>query len=155
MAGVNSRQLTMPQWLGIGAGLVALIASFLPWWSASIDAMGISASESRSAWGVGALGWLAVVLLVVAAVIVAMPLFGSGLSKGPITWLVLSVLALVMIVIRLLTYDASADIPERLEAMDGFSTGASFGTYLGLIAAIASAVGAFLAFRDSRSTSAA
>jgi len=105
--------------------------------------------------GVGALGWLAVVLLVVAAVIVAMPLFGSGLSKGPITWLVLSVLALVMIVIRLLTYDASADIPERLEAMDGFSAGASFGTYLGLIAAIASAVGAFLAFRDSRSTSAA
>lgn len=84
-----------------------------------------------------------------------MPLFGSGLSKGPITWLVLSVLALVMIVIRLLTYDASADIPERLEAMDGFSAGASFGTYLGLIAAIASAVGAFLAFRDSRSTSAA
>lgn len=154
MAEFDVKQVSTPQWLGIGAGLLALIDSFLPWYSISIEQGSLSRSESGGAWDVGFIAWFSILLLIAAAVIAALPLLGKTVPSGNIIWLGLAGLAFVLILVRWLTYESSADLPPGVEDVPGFSAGASFGTILGLILAAVSAVGAFLAYRSASSSSA-
>jgi hypothetical protein len=146
MATIDVKRITPLEWAGIGAGALAFIASFFPWYSISYDGPSLpglsafSASGSLSAWGVGIGGWLPVLLLMAAAVIVLLPHFGTTVANGVMIWLGLSAAALVIVLIRWLTLPGEDGL--------GFSQGAGFGIIIGVLAAAASGVAAFLAYRS-------
>lgn len=146
MASFDAKRVTPLEWAGIGAGALAFIASFFPWYSVSYDGpeipgLGALGSSSASAWEVGIGGWLPVLMLVAAAVILLLPHFGTAVPNGTLIWLGLAGGAAVIILIRWLT----------LPGEDGFgvSQGAGFGIILGLLAAVVSGVAAFLVYRAS------
>lgn len=140
MAEFDVKRVTTLEWAGIGAGLAAFIFSFFPWASVDVgdggmlDAMGISTSVS--AWGAEFLGWFPILLLIGAAAVVFLPHVGVEVPRQSLTWLILSGLATLLILLRLLTL--------------GQFVSPSVGLFLGLIAAIVSGVAAFLAFRAAQ-----
>lgn len=122
--------MTMGQKLAAGGGLVLLIASFLPWYSA----FGISIN----AWDSGFLAWGGVVLGVVGAAFIAMKALGKGeKSAGGLATeqlaLVLTAAGTVLILLRLLTESSLV----------------SFGLFLALIAAAVAAYGSFTATKEA------
>jgi hypothetical protein len=137
--------LTRNDWLSAGAGVVAFVASFLPWYTVELDGGGSGrrASYSASGWDVGIGGWLPVLLLMtVAGVIVARalgvtvpaqvrPHLGLGLVAVPAA-------ATAVILLRWLTFPGGEDALG--------SAGAGFGLYVGLLTAVVSGVGAARAF---------
>jgi hypothetical protein len=150
MASFDVKRVTPLEWAGIGAGVLAFIFSFFTWVSASVEGLeglGLSGSvSSGSAWDAGFLAWFSVLLLVAAAVVVALPHFGTQVPNRAMIWLILSGLAVVFIVLRWLTYSSNDAF--------GVSFGAGFGTYIGLLLAVVSGVAAFLTFRASSRTNA-
>jgi hypothetical protein len=155
MASFDAKRVTQLEWAGIGAGALAFIVSFFPWYTVSYEGGGFDRSESVSAWDweFAFLGWLAMMLLLAAGVLVLLP--HLGINKVPnlaIIWPALAGLSLLFIVLRWVTYDtASADF-----GLGGsFSAGAGFGLFVGLVLALASGVAGFLAFQQSRRTTAA
>jgi len=151
MASFDAKRVTPLEWAGIGAGALALLVSFFPWHSTSYDGpelAGLSglASVTFSAWEVGIGGWLPVLMLVAAAVILLLPHFGTPVPNGTLIWLGLSAAALVIVLIRWLTLPGEDAL--------GFSQGAGFGIIIGALAALASAVAAFLTYRASSRTTA-
>jgi hypothetical protein len=146
MAELDIKQVSTPQWLGIGAGGLAFIDSFLPWYSVSFAGQ----SASGNGWEIGFLGWFSILLLIAAAVIAALPLFGVVVPSGTLIWVGLAGLAFVLILIRWLTYESATDDALAGVPAEGVSAGASFGTIVGLILAAVSAVGAVLALRASK-----
>ncbi|TDP98104.1 hypothetical protein [Labedaea rhizosphaerae] len=153
MAQFDAKRVSTLEWAGIGAGVLALLASLFPWWSASVSGL-INTSVSASAWEVGIGGWLPVLMLIAAAVLVLLPHFGTQVQRLPLIWLILAGAATVIIVIRWLTMPSDSEFGV-LPADAGFSAGTSFGLFIGLIAAIVSTVGAGLAFRNASAPSAA
>ncbi|MBM7772821.1 putative membrane protein [Actinokineospora baliensis] len=149
MANFDPKRVTPIEWAGIGAGALAFIFSFFPWYSVSYDGpsgLGMAGfNTSFGAWSIGIGGWLPVLLLVAAAVVLLLPHFGTAVPNLVTIWLGLAAAAVVIILIRWLTLDGTSGV-EGL----GVSAGAGFGLYLGLLAAIASAVGAGLAFANTR-----
>jgi hypothetical protein len=141
MAEFDVKSVTPIEWTGIGAGVLAFIASFFSWASYSFSFLGSGplASVSYNAWDVGALAWLAVFLLIGAAVVVILPHFGVQVPNRALIWLILSGVATVFILLRLITL--------------GTGIGPSFGIFVALVIALASAVAAFLTFRGSSSSS--
>jgi len=138
MAEFDVKRVTTLEWAGIGAGLFAFIVSFFPW--AAVDFEGDEIAEafgldvSISAWAAGMfLAWFSVLLLVAAAVVVILPHFGTQVPQRSLIWLVCSGLAFLFILLRWVTYESVVS--------------ASIGLFLGLAAALVSAVAAFLAFR--------
>ncbi|GLZ42994.1 hypothetical protein [Actinokineospora sp. NBRC 105648] len=149
MASFDANRVTPIEWAGIGAGVLAFISSFFPWYSLSFSGSSLAfagISTSLTAWGVGLLGWLPVLLLVAAAVLILLPHFGNAVKNQPLIWLILAAVSVVFIIIRWLTLSSSSGI-GALGADSGISDGAGFGLYLGLLAAVVSTVAAFLTFR--------
>lgn len=150
MASFDVKRVTPLEWAGIGAGVFAFIVSFFNWYSVSTSGLGpeFDYSNGYSAWDAGFLAWFSVLLLVAAAVIVALPHFGTQMPNRALIWLILSGLALVFIVLRWLTFDSND------QAIFGatLDVGAGIGLFLGLLAAVVSAVGAVLTFRASSRT---
>lgn len=146
MAEFDLKQVTPLEWAGIGGGALAFIASFFPWLSASTDldlpGGSLGSLGSASAWNSGFLAWFSVLLLVGAAVVVLLPKLGTAVPNQSMIWLGLSGAAVVFIVLRWVT---------SYESAFGFSVGAGFGLFVGLLAALASAAGAFLTFRSAKS----
>jgi hypothetical protein len=159
MAGFDAARVRTPDWVVIGAGLLAWGASFLPWYTATanISVLGINRSLSpvnRDAWHAGFGAWCSVLLLLVASIVVLASTLGGlrlAASRSLIT-LVVSVLALVALVQRWVTF------PDASGGLDGLgdvdlggaftvSSGAGAGLYLGLVAAIAAVVASSLTFR--------
>jgi magnesium-transporting ATPase (P-type) len=135
------------EWVGVGAGVLAAIASFLPWFSAT----GTFADQQRAngfrswltAWGSYFIGWFPIVLLLAVAVFIVGQRFSKTAPLLPSLWLTLAVLAMVMILLRWISARSTNEPPEVLTWHTGW------GLYLGLISAGVSAVAAFLAFRSS------
>jgi hypothetical protein len=157
MAEFDVKRVTTFEWVGIGAGLLALIVSFFPWYSASASVAGIEASESNTAWSTGIGAWLPVLMLLATAVLVALPHIGVAVSNLALIWLGLSAGAAVIILLRWLTLPDDGGLSQvglSLENVD-IDAGAGFGLIVGLILAVASAVVAFLSYRSasSRTTS--
>lgn len=128
-----------------GAGIVFLIASFLPWYKAEASFGGFSASETASAWGdLGFLwGSLWALLLLAGAVLLVLPAFGVAAPKLPaIAFLAVGALATLFTVLKLIIGEDEA--PEL-----GITVDASFGLYLAIIAAAAATFGAFTMFKES------
>ena len=153
MAQFDAKQVSTLEWAGIGAGVLALLSSFFPWWSASVSGL-VNASASASAWEVGIGGWLPVLMLIAAAVLLLLPHFGTPVQRLPLIWLILAGASVLIIVIRWLTMPSDSEFGV-LPADAGFSAGTSFGLFVGLIAAVVSTVGAGLAFRNAAAPRAA
>lgn len=137
MAEFDLKRVTPLEWAGIGAGLFAFIVSFFPW--ASLDLGddeflgGLGIDTSVSAWNAAFLGWFPILLLIAAGVIVFLPHVGVEVPRLGLTWLILSAAAFVFILLRLVTYESV------------LSPG--FGLFLGLVAALVSAVAGFLTYK--------
>ena len=130
-----------------GAGIVFLIASFLPWYSleyGGFDGIG-AVSQSANAWGDISFLWgsLWALLLLGGAVLLILPAFGVTAPKLPaVAFLAVGALATIFTLLKLLI--GEDDAPEL-----GISIDASFGLYLAIIAAAAAAFGGFLMFKES------
>jgi hypothetical protein len=147
MAEFDLKRVTTLEWAGAGAGALAFIVSFFPWFSIEIVGFG---SESGSAWNTGFLAWFSVLLLMVAGGLVLAPHFGVKVDRLPLIWLVLAGLATLFIIIRWLTLDAG--IGDFGIFGDSIDVGAGFGLIVGLLLAIGSTVAAVLTFRAAPST---
>jgi hypothetical protein len=128
-------------------GLLAFIDSFLPWYTVSSWPF----SASASGWGVGVGGWLAMLLLLAIGVICALPAFGRSLAVrgGYAAFGSASVFALVIVLIRWLTFPSAGD-----NGLDGISesAGAGFGTYVGVALCVVSTVFCYRAFTAAGGT---
>lgn len=145
MAQFDVKRVTTLEWAGIGAGLAAFIFSFLPWYSVDVAGFG---GGSLTAWGTGFFALMSVLLLMAAAGVVLAPHFGVQVARLPLIWLSLAGVAVLFILLQWLILPDDGGIGEfGLLGDSGIESGAGFGLILGLIAALASGVGAFLTFR--------
>lgn len=145
----DGRQVVARDWIGVGAGALALVVSFLSWRHVSgpqvVDlARALGLKTWYTAWGSGVTGWLPVVLLVGAALLLLAPGFGIRVPGLPLLWLGMAFGALVVVVIRWVTLPSpdTALLAERNIRPEDVDTGASIGLYLGLAAAVISLLAA-------------
>jgi hypothetical protein len=136
--------------LGVmGAGAAALLFSFLPYWGVSYKLAGVGGtSASVTAWH--SYAFLGVLLLVAAAGVVAARVFGGvTLPEAPVGWHVIvaaaAVLGAVLVILRGLTIGSAGYSAFG----SSVSAGVKWGGYLLFLAAIAEAVFAVLALRES------
>ena len=128
----------------IGAGVLVLLASFMPYYTMSYDlgAFGGEISDSVSAWH-GFFGWFAVLCAVAAAGMLAAHLLGVALPV-PVRRVVLALfgLALLCTVVAMFVYpgESCEDVLGAFggeEVCKGFDEGRGFGYWLALPASIA------------------
>ena len=115
-----------------GGALAFLVSMFLPWFTFSLG----PADYSRNGWHFFFTGTLALLLLLAAAALVVMPAAGKKVNAPAITVLALTVLAAVLVLLRVLIGDD-----------DPLSRG--FGIFVGFIAAAAAGFGGFLKFKEA------
>ena len=161
MVGSDSTKVTTLDWVVVSAGVLAYISSFLPWYSSRVSVslfrIERSAHVNVNAWNAGFGAWFSVLLLVVAGGVVLASAMGVRLPVArPLITLGLSVLAVVTILLRWATFSDTVGGQGELGNVDigGFltaSSGAGFGLYLGLIAAVAAAVASLLMVRAASS----
>ncbi|WP_410661560.1 hypothetical protein [Amycolatopsis sp. lyj-112] len=161
MPELGLKKVTWREWLGLAAGLLALVALFLPWTTLSASRPEIedvltslpADDVTRDAWGSGFLAWAPLFLLLLPGI--AVVLFGrvdavrrAGL---PHLWLMTAIGALLLMALGWLTLDWQFDADQRgIFSAAGIEIGAGLGRYLGLLAAVASGVVAFLDVRFLR-----
>ncbi|WP_132118822.1 hypothetical protein [Actinocrispum wychmicini] len=141
-------QTTLPEWIGVSAGAVAVVASFLPWFTLS----GTLADQQKTlglrswltAWGAGFLGWFPTVLLVVVAAVIVSQRFARALRILAPLWLTLAVVAIAMILLRWITVPDATKLTGQSPDYASFHSGV--GLYVGLVAAVVSAVTGLFAF---------
>ena len=149
MATFDGTQLSARDWAGVGAGAFALVVSFLSWRSVSgpqvVDlANALGLKTWYTAWGSGVTGWLPIVLLVGAAVLILAPAYGMRVRGVPYLWLAMASVALIVVIIRWVTLPSpdAALLTARNIRPEDVDTGASIGLFLGLAAALISLLGA-------------
>jgi hypothetical protein len=149
VARFEGSRLPPQDWIGVAAGALALVVSFLSWRHVSgpavVDlARTLGLKTWYTAWGSGLTGWLPVVLLIAAAALILGAGFGLRLPGVPMLWAAMAFAALVIIIIRWATIprpDAALLAARNLRPED-IDTGASIGLFLGLAAALISLLGA-------------
>jgi hypothetical protein len=143
MASFDPARVTKAEWIGLGAGLLAFIASFLPWYSISGTGILGAISYSLNAWSLGFAAWFPVLLVVAGAGLLLAQQLGANVPAvkpgWPLVLLGASVLSLIIIVIRWLSLPGGSD--GLVQA------GAGFGLYVGLVAAILFGLSQYLVFR--------
>jgi hypothetical protein len=147
MASFDVKRVTPLEWAGIGAGALAFIVSFFPWYSVDFGDTGLPGFDldtSFSAWDSGFLAWFSMLLLLAVAVLILLPHFGTQVPNLPMLWLGLAGVSLLFVIIRWLTFDSATGL--------GGSAGPGFGLFIGLILALASAAAGFMVFRGSSRT---
>ena len=125
-----------------GAGILLLLFSFFPWWGLKVGSGFASASYSESGWG----GFLALLALLIALALVVVLVLDKlttvKLPDLPLPWnqvyLIAAVVSAALILLEFLVgrSEHGVDLDRRV------------GAFLGLIAAIAMAVGAFLRTKE-------
>ncbi|HTJ71529.1 MAG TPA: hypothetical protein VL551_28560 [Actinospica sp.] len=152
---MNQRKIAIPDLVFAAAGLLAFIATFLPWWSYSADGFSVSVNgwNSASAAGdlnktiTGPLVWIPMLLLLVlGGLALARALVAPQLLPGKIFYQVatgVGAFAALLVIIRWMSY---------FDPKDGGSAGASFGTYLGLLLGLAVAGVGIWALRQPQLT---
>src|SRR5215213_4386614 len=136
MAEFDVKRVTPLEWAGIGAGVLAFLVSFFPWYSIDFEGFG---GGSLSAWNSGFLARFSVLLLMVAAGLILAPHFGVKVDRLSLIWLSLAAAAAVFIVIRWLTLPDDGGLGDvGLLGDSGIDSGAGFGLIVGLLAAIVS-----------------
>lgn len=139
----DSTKVTVPDWVVVAAGLLAYISSFLPWYRAHVSVLGIERfTGADNAWSAGFGAWFSVLLLVLAGVVVLASAMGVRLpTPRPLLTFGLSILAFITILLRWVTFPDVTGGRGNLDDVDvdglfAVSSGAGFGLYLALIAAI-------------------
>jgi hypothetical protein len=149
------------EWLGLGAGLLAVASLFLPWSTLSASAPDVeSALRSlspgdvvRDAFKSDFLAWVPPILLLLVGL--AVVLFGQvpkvRESGFPQLWLIGAAVILLLLVISwsLITLQFDSDQRGIFDA-GGIVIRGSYGRYLGTAAAVVSLVAAFLDTRATR-----
>jgi hypothetical protein len=144
MVRFDAQRLSRLDWAVLGAGLIALIALFLPWYGVTVA--GFSASVSGFSTGYG---WLGGLLMVGAAVWFFCWRSDVALPKEPLTPLVVTTgaagLGLLLVAIRWAT------MPRGGGGVLGrsFNYGPRAGIWIALIAGIVEVACAGLLFRKS------
>lgn len=149
---MNQRKIAIPDLVFAAAGLLAIISTFLPWWSYSESAAGESVGFSVNGWNsasrsvdlaktiTGPLVWIPMLLLFfLGALALIRALAAPQLLPGKLFYQVgigVGALAVLLVVIRWMTYFTP---PASTETSVSVSSGASFGTYLGLLLGLATA----------------
>jgi hypothetical protein len=131
---MDMSRLTTAHKIGLGGAVVLLVASFLPWYSAS----GFGIRISINGWDAGFLGVLGILLGVAGGVVLALKAFGTRDVKGggfaaEQIALLLGAASLIFIVLKLIVD----------------STSAAYGLFLSAIAAAALAYGSFKAMTEA------
>ena len=140
---MNQRKIAIPDLVFAAAGLLAVISTFLPWWSYSAGGFSVSVNGWNSASAgdlnrtiTGPLVWIPMLLLfVLGALALIRALAAPQLLPGKLFYQVgtgVGGFAVLLVVLRWMTYYSPP-------AGDGGSSGASFGTYLGLLLGLATA----------------
>jgi hypothetical protein len=137
----DAKKLSGLDWAVVGAGAVAFIALFLPWWGISSPILSASVSGWSTSWG-----WLGALILLAAGAYLLAVRSGVDLSKmsvGPLV-VVLGAASLgtLIVIIRWIT------IPSASYGIYG-SYGPQVGIFLAIAAGIVQAVAAFMLFRKS------
>lgn len=164
MVGSGATRATVLDWAIIAAGLLALVSSLLPWYvfTTSVPFFGLTQSAHANAWDLGIGAWFSVLLLAAAAGLVLAGTMGGRLipttARSLIT-LVLSTLAFIEIVLRSATFpDASGGLGRvgdlvhfdlgdiNLSGALSFDSGAGYGLYLGMVAAVVAATASLITF---------
>lgn len=118
-----------------GAGILLLVAMFLPWYEVSASVAGFSASDSGNAWQVFSFIDLVLFVTGVAGVGIAVAQLQNKLGALPVPpgqlLLGLGGLATLLVVFRILSVP-DGDIPDGI---DGIDVGRKFGLFVGLLAA--------------------
>ena len=122
---------------GVG-GIVLLISLFLPWYGASVEVAGFSASESGSGWE--ALGFIDILLFVIALVaiaVVAARATGKLPAEVPaaVVLLGLGALAVLLVLYRIIDIPVEGDVPDEVDLSR------KIGVFVALIGAAAVAFG--------------
>jgi hypothetical protein len=153
MAEFDVKRVTPLEWAGVGAGALAFLVSFFPWYSTDIAGDGGSAS----AWNTGIGAWLPVLMLMVVGGLVLGTHFGLKVARLPLIWLSVAAAAAVIILLRWLTLpdDGGFGGLGGLGIETGIDSGAGFGLVIGLLAAIVSGAAAFFVYRASTKTATA
>ena len=128
----------------LAAGVLAFIASFFPYYGASVSAGGFHGSASTSAWH--SYATLALLLVIAATVVAAVQVFArESLPQANVSWnfivLALSALGTLLLVIRSFTLDHGR--------VGGFSYGLKWGAYVLMILCLVQTAFAFLRMRAS------
>ena len=155
------RRVTWREWTGLGAGVLATLALFLPWTNLSAtqqvveDALReLPASDvARDAWTTGFLAWCGPLMLLVAGLaVVALGQFRKVRVAGlPHVWLIFAVVALLLMVLGWFAMGRQFDEDTRgLLDQGGIGLYAGAGRYLGMLGALASLVAAVLDVRAPR-----
>ena len=102
---------------GVG-GIVLLISLFLPWYGASVEVAGFSASESGSGWE--ALGFIDILLFVIAltaVAVVAAKATGTLPADTPaaVVLLGLGAVAVLLVLYRIIDIPVEGDIPDEVD----------------------------------------
>ena len=136
----------------IAAGVVAFLAGFMPFYTASVSAAGISASTSWSAYH-GFFGWFAVWVALAGAGVVAAGLFGISLPiavhQAAVGLFGLSLVCLILALFIFPGGDCSG-----VSGLGGFKcdTGHGFGYWLAVIAVLAGLGLSVVRMRESTTT---
>ena len=122
---------------GVG-GIVLLISLFLPWYGASVDVAGFSASESGSGWE--AMSFIDILLFLIALVaiaVVAARAAGRLPAEVPaaVVLLGLGALAVLLVLYRIIDIPVEGDIPDEVDLSR------KIGVFVALIGAAAVAYG--------------
>lgn len=156
---MNQRKIAVPDLAFAAAGLLALIATFLPWWSLSASATIGGQTESESvtvnAWNAasragdlnrtitGPLAWIPMLLLLLLGALALIRAFAAPqLLPGKVFYQAgagVGALAVVLVLTRWVTYFKTPSSTDVGGVTASASSGASFGTYLGLLFGLAAA----------------
>jgi hypothetical protein len=131
------------------AGLLLFVFSFFPWFSGSVTVLGQTYSGHSDAWAdpSGFIDWFPILLLLVYAIVLALPAFGVVLAAPILAkpanrafiGLVLCAFAVLLFAIQGLTYPS-------VPAGYGGSYGPGWAFYLCLVIALGAGVQSYLGF---------
>ncbi|NYE36375.1 hypothetical protein F4692_001479 [Nocardioides cavernae] len=123
----------------IGAGLVAFIASLLPYYTVSVELFGASASDSGNAWSGGFLGWFGALLALVGAGVLVARILGVALPF-PVRTTVLGLFAgaALLTLLALFVFPGGGCDDLGIDGIcDSVDEGRGFGYWLTLLATLA------------------
>jgi hypothetical protein len=146
----NGVKLGRTELILVLAGLIAFISSFMHWFQASVSAAGLGSyyAGSTNGWSSGIAAWGAILLLMAVGVMAVLPRFdvAQKLRGRYRLFTILSAIALVLVIIRWVSYPTTS----ASESGTQLSEGAGLGTFLCLLAALAATGFSYMALRAER-----
>jgi hypothetical protein len=135
--------------LFLGGGLVvALIATFLPWHSTSYTYVGATVTDGRNAFGYWS-GWIFFLVVLAGLGLFAIRNFFPQVKIPmlPVTDAMLYLGGGVVLLLATVLWWVTGGGYGNLESLfnyEGYSSGVSFGLFIGLLAALAVGIGGFM-----------